>query len=489
MSEYRQLRAGIRIAIAVFAVTLAALLMLSATDKVYGQAGNRDEVQSGEATMRNPIKSVIFEERTDGNYDVYVTLDGSVYSSTPNPVRQWVILDGDTGNVHTGWSDDTVRNAGYTLKISTSEWNYVEPGDTISLAAGAYYSVFTSNNQADYNWSWGESGKNVVMKAAKKFTAPISSSSSTERFEGFYASYFVSNSLERVELEYSSYEGSMKDEYSENVFLREDPSAGTIKVVDYITRSHYATDSDIEHAKKYYYYVVKEKVLESTIPGLLDKAKAGETGLSTENRNKLLTISAYTKFTTPGPRVVYSCDLGVTKGVRTAYLKWKSLYETDDPNVSGYTIRVYKSDGSVYKTINYKSPSTVYESYTVSNLPYKGTFYFTVTPYFDYNGSTYTGEETDKAQWSSLQLSPASGSVTKISNTKVRITIKKPQGATGVYVQQYYNGKWNNLGKTTDSSYVVLRAKENTGFLHTSQTTVLCTKRASTALRIHLRPM
>ena len=278
---------------------------------------------------------------------------------------------------------------------------------------------------------------------------------SNESFSGFRADYYVSGSLERVDLEYTSYTGSQKDDYSENVFLREDSEAGTIRVVDYITRSHYATDSYIENGKTYRYYVVKEAVLDSTIPGLKDKARAGDTAFTSADKSSLNGISASTTLTIPGPRMVKIADLEAKLGVRTAILSWKSTYETDDPNVSGYTIRVYDSAGSVYRTIDYKNPATVYEGYTVTDLPYKGKYYFTVTPYFDYKGSTFTGDESSRVEWESLQLGPASGSVTKISTKKVRITIEKPQGATGVYVYQYTGGTWRKLGETKGNAYTV----------------------------------
>lgn len=137
-------------------------------------------------------------------------------------------------------------------------------------------------------------------------------------------------------------------------------------------------------------------------------------------------------------------------------------YETIVPNVSGFYVRVYSSNGSLYKTYNntyYNTPQmSSYCSGTYA-IPYKGTYYFTVTPYYVYSGVTYEGTTTAKVSCTSKSISAATGSVTKISDKKVRITINKAEGSTGTIVYQYTGGKWVKLGSTNDSSFTTTKNK------------------------------
>ena len=72
---------------------------------------------------------------------------------------------------------------------------------------------------------------------------------------------------------------------------------------------------------------------------------------------KLRTISAYASVAVPGPRVVKVSNLKASPGVRSASLTWEYDYDTIEPKVSGFYVRVYSSNGSLYKTYNstYKS--------------------------------------------------------------------------------------------------------------------------------------
>lgn len=76
-----------------------------------------------------------------------------------------------------------------------------------------------------------------------------------------------------------------------------------------------------------------------------------------------------------------------------------------------------------------------------------------------YNGTTYEGTTTAKVSCTSKSISAATGSVTKISNKKVRITINKAEGSTGTIVYQYTGGKWVKLGSTKDSSFTTTKNK------------------------------
>ena len=80
-------------------------------------------------------------------------------------------------------------------------------------------------------------------------------------FTGFSAQYKATVSGECVEITYDKYYGYRGDS-GYNLFLRENPSTGTIKQIDYTTY-RYASDSQFKPATNYIYYVTKSNVLEN----------------------------------------------------------------------------------------------------------------------------------------------------------------------------------------------------------------------------------
>lgn len=271
-------------------------------------------------------------------------------------------------------------------------------------------------------------------------------------FTGFKAEYKATTSGEYVELEYESYNGS---DSGYNIFLRENPSTGTIKQIDYTTY-RYTSDSQFKPATNYIYYVVKNSDLQKALPDFWKRVGSKEIAFSNEEKATLRTISAYASVTVPKPRIVNVSNLKASPGVRLASLTWKYNYETITPKVTGFYVRVYSSNGSLYKTYNSIAQKSSYCSATYA-IPYKGTYYFTVTPYYVYNGETYEGTTTAKVACKSKSLSAPTGSVTKISDKKVRITIKKAAGSTGTIVYQYTGGKLVKLGSTKGTSFTTTK--------------------------------
>lgn len=174
-------------------------------------------------------------------------------------------------------------------------------------------------------------------------------------FTGFSAQYKATVSGECVEITYDKYYGYRGDS-GYNLFLRENPSTGTIKEIDYTTY-RYASDSQFKPATNYIYYVTKSNVLSNVLLDLWNRLSSKEVAFSNEEKVKLRTISAYASVAVPGPRVVKVSNLKASPGVRSASLTWEYDYDTIEPKVSGFYVRVYSSNGSLYKTYNstYKS--------------------------------------------------------------------------------------------------------------------------------------
>ena len=274
-------------------------------------------------------------------------------------------------------------------------------------------------------------------------------------FTGFSVKHIAGDSGDRVDVEYEGYRGRLNDSYN-NIFLRENLSTGTIRMLGVDDTSHYREDTQFTPATTYTYYVVKSNALRDLLRDFWYAVGSKEMAFSAEERAKLQTISAFKTIKLPAPRIVTINSFKVSPSVRSATLTWKNDYETIQPNITGFYVRIYKSNGSLYK--EYKNTSQTSSNCSAKySIPYIGTYYFTVTPYFVYNGNTYTGTATSKVACKSKSLSAASGSVTKISDKKARITIKKATGSTGTRVYQYVSGKWKYMGKTTGTAYTVTK--------------------------------
>ena len=413
--------------------------------------GDRTEV-SNYATDQNPIDKVIFEERSDGRFDVYVHFDSSVYNkSYYKEIKGWVVLDGKQKAIMTGWDNDTVKANNYTMKLSYYKWSdsSVAAGEKMSLAAGAYNDSYYENSSLNYNWVNLQNGNDYAYAGAREFTAPVDPIAESKAFTGFKAEiiYSTNNNFMGVDAHFDSYDGT--DKYGNNVFYREDVVKKTITCVQNRT---YHNERIIGYDNpyldtEYTYYVAKESVLKEKL-STLTREEGKKVSLGTETKSKLQSISSYATVTTPKPVLPKITSLSISTGVKTASLSWKT---SSSENITGYEVcRYYGS--------SFKKKYTVTSRYLKAAIPYKGTSKFKVRIYYkDPNGKTYYGSYTTLKSCTSKQISAATGSVTKISDKKARITINKSTGSTGTIVYQYTGGKWVKLGSTTGSSYTTTK--------------------------------
>lgn len=414
------------------------LVLCMGTD--VAEAATNDLVQTYTPTYSCPVSKVEFVPQSDGQFNLKVTVDLDVLYVGDGYGFDLSIKNNATGKTLAG-EQSLLDKSGE--KVFEYEKDDLHPNYSLIQNQGITikFSLFDTNPQYDPD--------PINSPTELNCTAP-------SLFTGFSAEYKEGESDEWVEVKYDRYSG---DDYKYNIYQRENPSAGTIKVISYgdVYRSKY--DYQFKPATKYIYYVAKQSSFEKILPDLYGKVGSTEVAFSAEDKAKLCTISAYASVTVPGPRIVNVNNLKVSPDIRQASLTWKYNYETILPNVTGFYVRVYSSNGSLYKKYeytDYKIQDSVYCSATYS-IPYKGTYYFTVTPYYVYEGETYEGNTTDKVSCTSKSLSSASGSVTKISNKKVRITIKKATGSTGTMIYQNVSGKWKYIGKTTGDSYTVTK--------------------------------
>lgn len=442
-----------RLAISLLTIIAMVFTLIPCMGADVAEADTNDLVKTNTPTQSCPVSKVEYVPQSDGQFNLKVTVDLDVFQKAG-------YLDGDYY-----WYDISIINNGTGKYLAYEEGNLVSlsgeriyeynkeknPNYSLTQNQGITikYSLLDANPQGDPET--GEEPDPINSPVKFQCTAP-------SLFTGFEAVYKVSGGDESVDLSYDKYYGYGNDTYMDNVFLRETPSTGTIRIIDTIGRTHYANDYQVKSATNYIYYVVKKDVLNEVIPELLKKLDYNEVAFSAEEKAKLRTISAYKEVTIPAPRIVKVSNLKASPGVRSASLTWKYEYDTTAPNVTGFNVNIYAPNGSLYKTYKYKY-TPQYSSYcgATYSIPYDGTYYFTVTPYYVYNGKTYTGTTSAKVSCTSSKISAATGSVTKISSKKARITIKKSAGSTGTMVYQYVSGKWKYIGKTTGSSYTVTK--------------------------------
>lgn len=406
------------------------------------KADTGDLAQTYTPTESCPISKVEFEPQSDGQLNLKVTVNLDVlknaghtngeyyYSMEAKNLTINSYLGGEEGNV--------AVNGERVFEFSAEK----RPNHSLTWNQefSFKYSLFDQNPQLDPD--------PINNPTVFKCTAP-------SPFTGFNVEHIAGDSGDRVDVEYKGYHGRLNDSMN-NIFLRENLSAGTIRMLGVDDTSHYREDTQFTPATTYTYYVVKSRALYDLLPDFWRAVDSKEMAFSAEERTKLQTISAFKTITLPAPRIVTVNSLKVSPSVRSASLTWQYDYETIQPNVTGFHVRIYRSNGSLYK--EYKNTSQTSSNCSAKySIPYIGTYYFTVTPYFVYNGKTYTGTATAKVACKSKSLSAASGSVTKISDKKARITIKKATGSTGTMVYQYVSGKWKYIGKTTGSAYTVTK--------------------------------
>ena len=415
---------------------------VATNDLVQTSGGTNDLVQIYTPTVNCPVSKVEFKPQSDGQLDLRVTVNL-----------------------------DVLKNAGYTngdyyysmeaINLTTNSYWGAEEGNLI-VSGEREYRFFTDKN-SNYSLTWNQEFTfkySLFDQNPQLDPDPINNPTefkctAPSPFTGFSAKYVAGASGDRVDVKYEGYRGRFDDSMN-NLFLRENLSNGTIRMIGDIDSSHYRGDSQFTPATTYTYYVVKNRVLFDLLPGLWQKVDSTERSFTAEEKAKLRTISTFAEVKIPGPRIVNVSNLKATPGVRSASLTWKYDYETIEPNVSGFYVKIYASNGKLYKTYNNTSQRSSYCSATYA-IPYKGTYYFTVTPYYIYEGETYEGTATGKVACTSKGISAATGSVIKINDKKASINIRKAAGSTGTIVYQYTGGKWVKLGSTTGTSYTTTK--------------------------------
>lgn len=429
-----------RLAISLLTIFAMVFTMIPYMGTEVAEATTNDLVQTYTPTEKCPVSKVEFVKVSDGQYNLKVNYDLSVYTYLSDGVDYFYDLSiknkdtGDSlGGQYTCIGSKPSGLGGVTRTYECKEDKIVTWNQEVSIK----FEVTDSDNVLVNNPA------ELVCKAPAPFT-------------GFTAVYIEGESDEYVEVQYESYYG---DDYKYNIFLRENTSAGTVKVISSDDVYKKRTDNLLDPATKYIYYVAKQTDLQKILPDFYAELGSTEIPFTAAEKAKLRTISAYAAVEVPGPRIVEALNLKAIPGVRKAKLTWEYDYETIEPNVSGFYVREYASNGTLRKEYiytNYKIKDFSDFSATYS-IPYKGTYYFTVTPYYVYEGKPYEGNTTAKVACTSKSLSAAAGSVTKISDKKARITIKKAEGSTGTIVYQYTGGKWVKLGSTTGTSYTTTK--------------------------------
>lgn len=397
-------------------------------------------------TLSCPVSKVEFVPQSNGQYNLKVTVNLDVFKNAG-------YSSGDY------YYDLTVKNNSTNMRLAGEQGNIGVNGEvTFEYKYGQdsnpNYNL-TQNQEIAIEFSFFD--QNVQLDPDPVNNPTKLNCTSPSLFTGFTAKYKATVSSDIVELDYDKYYG-YGDDYKYNIYLRENPATGMIRTIGDVSAYHYRSDSQYKPATNYIYYVAKDSVLQKVLPDFWKRVGSKEMTFSKEEKAKLRTISAYASVTVPGPRIVKVGGLKVSPGVRSASLTWKYSYETITPNVTGFYVRVYSSNGSLYKTYKITAPKSTNCSATCA-IPYKGTYYFSVAPYYVYSGVAYEGTKTAKVSCKSKSLSAASGSVTKISDKKVRITIKKATGSTGTIVYQYTGGKWVKLGSTKGSSFTTTKNK------------------------------
>ena len=345
--------------------------------------------------------------------------------------------------VEVGYDWDT----SFVIQVTDSSGNAITRGFADSSSGYKYQWNFTKSDTYTFSLicKYGGSKKCAYDVKGELQNAPVESSS----FTGFKAEliYSTNNAFMGVDAHFDSYDGT--DKYGNNVFYREDVVKKTITCVQNRT---YHNERIIGYDNpyldtEYTYYVAKESVLKEKL-STLTREEGKKVSLGTETKSKLQSISSYATVTTPKPVLPKITSLSISTGVKTASLSWKT---SSSENITGYEVcRYYGS--------SFKKKYTVTSRYLKAAIPYKGTSKFKVRIYYkDPNGKTYYGSYTTLKSCTSKKISAAKGSVTKISDSKARITIRKAEGSTGTYVYQYVNSKWKYLGYTKGSSYTVTK--------------------------------
>lgn len=258
--------------------------------------------------------------------------------------------------------------------------------------------------------------------------------------------------IEGVRVSYSSYSGTAA--YEDAYWLRQDQSDQTVKCLGReSSHIHSMSDTDILPDKTYTYYVVKVADVDAELENAIPTERGQSVKMSAVMLEKLRKMSASADVTTPSPEIPDVVNVKVRAGVASASIDWGMAYKEDGKS-TGYQLQQYYGDKlkHTYK-VGYEYTTQVSKTL---KIPYAGTSKIRIRVYYTHpNGKTYYGSWSPFYSFTSKKLAPSTGSVTKISSKKARITIGKVKGATGTVIYQQVGKSWKKLGTTTKTAYTV----------------------------------
>ncbi len=142
-----------------------------------------------------------------------------------------------------------------------------------------------------------------------------------------------------------------------------------------------------------------------------------------------------------------------SKGYSSITLKWKKFGDAD-----GYVVYRKTSKSGDWKSIK----TTKSTSYTNNKLKISKKYWYRVRAYDIKNGKRVYSPYS-KTKYMSPKLAAASVSVKSATSSSIKLSIKKPSGATGVYIYRRTSssGKWSKIKTTTSSLYTNTKLKSN----------------------------
>lgn len=279
---------------------------------------------------------------------------------------------------------------------------------------------------------------------------------STGKYESFTVEKVnLSNGGVQYDLGVTDFDGS---DSSQTWFLREDRDAKTIKLLAKSYDDNCNT-SDVEPpwGTNITYYAIKENILKANIPSLYNATST--IAMTSTIKNALVKYANSVDVTTPAPGVGSAVSLKATPGIKSANLEWRGSTKNDVTYISGYQVKRYNSAGQNDATYTV-ADSGQYSNVLKAPIPYEGTYYFTVKPYYTFKGKTYWGAESGKVACASAKIYSPACLATKISNKVAKVTVNVPEGANGTIIYQNVGGKWKEVGKTAYSKKFTV--KKNT---------------------------
>lgn len=347
-----------------------------------------------------------------------------------------------------------VQESGYAwgadpiIRLVDSGNNVIDP-----YSGGGLKSIQWRFTKADTYTFKVMSNYNGSGKQAYYFTGVLTDMPD-EAASGSFKDYEVTYDklIEGVRVSYSSYSGSAA--YEDAYWLRQDQSDQTVKCLGReSSHIHSMSDTDILPDKTYTYYVIKVADVDAELENAIPTERGQSVKMSAVMLEKLRKMSASADVTTPAPDIPDVVNVKVGAGVASANLNWGMAYNENGKS-TGYQLQQYYGDKltHAYK-VGYKYTTQVSKTL---KIPYAGTSKIRIRVYYTHpNGKTYYGAWSPFYSFTSKKLSPSTGSVTKISSKKARITIGKVKGATGTIIYQKVGKSWKKLGTTTKTAYTV----------------------------------